>query len=146
MKLHIPGLPPIVQRAFDTLLNRGIGRDNLSNDVLACMIVESGSNANGEYVRWGNGFQVCWRYFGWPTSGGTIWWYDIYNWTYPVMFKERPNVHVVHGYPFSPREIGCYNSGLRTVTTTTAELVLVELGDYGESTLSGYVEAKGWWK
>lgn len=33
MKLHIPGLPQIVQYAFDKLLNKGIGWDNLSDDV-----------------------------------------------------------------------------------------------------------------
>lgn len=38
-----------------------ITRDKLVDDVLSGLIVESGSNANGEYVRWGNGLQVCWR-------------------------------------------------------------------------------------
>ncbi len=161
----LPGLPPVAQEAFKRLLNRGIRKRHLgqeiielleplnsgirkrhlSQEIIELLEPESGSNANGKYVRWGNGFQVCWHYFVWPTSGGTKWWNSIYNWTYPVMFKERPNVHVVHGYA-APHEIGNYNSGLRFVTTTTAEVVLVEIGDYGKSTLSGYVEAKGWWK
>src|SRR5690606_34820837 len=29
--------------------------------LLDSRIVEMGSNANGEYVRWENGLQVCWR-------------------------------------------------------------------------------------
>ena len=33
MKLHIPGLPQIVQYAFDKLLNKGIGWDNLADEV-----------------------------------------------------------------------------------------------------------------
>ena len=71
MKLHIPGLPQIVQYAFDKLLNKGIGRDNLANDVLSGMIYESGSNANGEYVRWGNGLQVCWGAVMIPANAGS---------------------------------------------------------------------------
>lgn len=35
--------------------------DTHINEILPGVIVESGSNANGEYVRWGNGLQVCWR-------------------------------------------------------------------------------------
>ena len=96
MKLHLPGLPTIVQQAFDMLLNRGIGRDNLSNDVLAGMIVESGSNANGEYVRWGNGLQVCWgsvdigpinTYYGTNVYiSAPAWWH------YPSLFSAHPSV------------------------------------------------------
>mgnify|MGYP000885566471 FL=1 len=33
MKLYIPGLPQIVQYAFDKLLNKGIGWDNLADEV-----------------------------------------------------------------------------------------------------------------
>ena len=40
--------------------NHIISRDDLTEDVNNSIIVESGSNANGEYVRWGNGLQVCW--------------------------------------------------------------------------------------
>lgn len=98
MKLHVPGLPQIVQKAFDTLLNRGIGRDNLSNDVLAGMIVESGSNANGEYVRWGNGLQICWGSvdigpinieYG---SNGTLYRSVPGIWNYPSLFSANPSV------------------------------------------------------
>ena len=95
MKLHLPGLPTIVQQAFDMLLNRGIGRDNLSNDVLAGMIVESGSNANGEYVRWGNGLQVCWG----SVDIGPIniaYGTNVYRstpgiWIYPALFSAHPS-------------------------------------------------------
>jgi hypothetical protein len=38
MKLHIPGLPQIVQYAFDKLLNKGIGWDNLSDDVRGVLV------------------------------------------------------------------------------------------------------------
>jgi len=49
-----------------------ITRDKLVDDVLSGLIVESGSNANGEYVRWGNGFQVCWGTVMIPANTGNI--------------------------------------------------------------------------
>ena len=37
-------------------------------------VIERGSNANGEYVRWADGTQVCWGYYSQPAnaSGATI--------------------------------------------------------------------------
>ena len=35
--------------------------DILDQEVSASRIVEWGSNENGQYVRWENGLQVCWR-------------------------------------------------------------------------------------
>jgi hypothetical protein len=72
-----------------------ITRDKLVDDVLSGLIVESGSNANGEYVRWGNGLQVCWgsvdigpiniahtnAYISEPAK-----------WYYPSLFSAHPSV------------------------------------------------------
>jgi hypothetical protein len=73
-----------------------ITRDKLVDDVLSGLIVESGSNANGEYVRWGNGLQVCWG----SVDIGPIniaYGTNVYRstsgiWIYPSLFSAHPSV------------------------------------------------------
>src|SRR5690606_25933533 len=67
--------------------------------LLDSRIVEMGSNANGEYVRWENGLQVCWRQANEGvqifsqigalyTVGGTS--PQDFLWTYPAAFAQPP--------------------------------------------------------
>ena len=57
-------------------------------------IVESGSNSNGHYVRWGNGEQVCWieevTFSGITTSDGELFHSDQIVWDYPADFVSEP--------------------------------------------------------
>ena len=63
-------------------------------------IVEMGSNANGNYVRWENGLQICWKEFsstGFSAeTSGTIQSLTYYErrvtWTYPASFVLAPSV------------------------------------------------------
>ena len=63
--------------------------------ILDSRIVEMGSNSNGEYVRWENGWQVCWftdtisRTLT-EQSGGFFYYEDA--WTYPAAFVSSPTV------------------------------------------------------
>src|SRR5690606_16148365 len=63
--------------------------------ILDSRIVEMGSNANGEYVRWENGLQVCWftdtisRTL--TKQSGGLYYYDG-AWTYPAAFVSSPTV------------------------------------------------------
>ena len=50
-------------------------------------IIESGSNANGEYTRFANGLQICWRRNYSPTPSG-----DIHTWTFPAAFVSNPAI------------------------------------------------------
>ena len=50
-------------------------------------IIEQGSNANGEYTRFANGLQICWRRNFSPTPSG-----DIHTWTFPVAFVSNPAI------------------------------------------------------
>lgn len=96
----IPGLPLVVQEAFKRLLNRGIKKRHLSREVFELLEPEVGSNANGEYVRWGNGLQVCWGSVDigpinikYVAGDGTI----VYRsepakWYYPSLFSAHPSV------------------------------------------------------
>jgi len=58
-------------------------------DLGGAVIVESGSNANGEYVRWGNGTQGCWHLHelkDYTTNRLRT------NWVYPKGFINNPVV------------------------------------------------------
>ena len=46
-------------------------------------IIERGSNANGDYIRWADGTQVCWGYYSQPVaaSGAT-------TLTFPAQFSD----------------------------------------------------------
>lgn len=58
-------------------------------------IVEMGSNSNGEYVRFENGWQVCWHRFNetrsTTTARGALYEDDVGKvWTYPAAFAVNP--------------------------------------------------------
>src|SRR5690606_29627636 len=66
--------------------------------ILDSRIVEMGSNANGEYVRWENGLQVCWRILAGTrsttTATGPLYRDDdATTWTFPAAFISSPAVY-----------------------------------------------------
>jgi hypothetical protein len=75
-----------------------ITRDKLVDDVLSGLIVESGSNANGDYVRWGTGLQVCWATHDIPgyestlSEQGLTFYRYLKIWIYPAEFLQPPTV------------------------------------------------------
>ena len=76
-----------------------ITRDKLVDDVLSGLIVESGSNANGEYVRWGNGLQVCWGIVIIPANAGYI------EKAMPAAFSGEFSITITNAY-WHTRDIG----------------------------------------
>jgi len=63
------------------------------------VIVDSGSNDNGSWVRFGNGLQICWTYvYVWPDAKPDAAFGNVYRssvnllWTYPKAFVEEPAV------------------------------------------------------
>src|SRR5690606_8098096 len=69
--------------------------------LLDSRIVEMGSNSNGEYARWENGLQLCWRLVNEGVQsfsqiqGGAL--YTVggtspqdFLWTYPATFAQPP--------------------------------------------------------
>lgn len=58
-------------------------------------IIERGSNANGEYIRWADGTQVCWHIFQFTPSewlGGAGIWITKAAVTFPASFVVSPTV------------------------------------------------------
>jgi hypothetical protein len=52
-------------------------------------ISDMGSNANGTYVRWENGLQVCWQYLAGTYQNA---YYMRALWSFPVSFTAAPTV------------------------------------------------------
>ena len=70
----------------------------------AGMIIEQGSNSNGSYVRWSNGLQACWHYFG-PVRldidelNAGIYRSALQEHAFPVPFIESPATAVAQSTP-----------------------------------------------
>jgi hypothetical protein len=78
--------------------NRGnlLGTVSQSGGVPTGAVIERGANANGEYVRFADGTQIC-TFVG-PAvateqAAGAIWRHvDALSWTYPAAFSSNPIV------------------------------------------------------
>jgi hypothetical protein len=60
-------------------------------------VIERGSNANGEYVRFADGTQICWQRTNFSadstTAVGNMYsWASGQVWTFPAVFASNPNV------------------------------------------------------
>lgn len=67
--------------------NNILGTVSQSGGTPTGSIIESGSNANGSYVRYASGEQICWHGISGSTSGNA-------TWTFPIAFVggSSPNV------------------------------------------------------
>ena len=57
-------------------------------------IIERGSNANGEYVRWADGTQVCWQKeslegISITNASGNSYRSNLITWTFPAQFSSQ---------------------------------------------------------
>lgn len=67
-------------------------------------LIERGTNANGEYMRFADGTQICTQRLPVPsgivTASGAIFMSDSYQWTYPALFIAPPSVSGLPGTQF----------------------------------------------
>src|SRR5690606_40412336 len=75
---HVTGVQTCALPIFGTVSESG--------GVPTGAIIESGSNANGDYVRWAGGVQECWTVM----SGGS----STRSWTFPASFIAAPVVSI----------------------------------------------------
>lgn len=70
---------------IDMLVARGVGTVSETDGVPTGAIVQSGSNANGSFIRYADGTQIC---SAWVTSSsaGNV------TWTFPMTFVSAPRV------------------------------------------------------
>jgi hypothetical protein len=81
--------------------NRIYGQKNvlgpvaLASGEVSGAIFERGSNANGEYIRFADGTQICWHMVSVPNISstlGALFQSPSTTWTYPASFATAPNV------------------------------------------------------
>lgn len=87
------------------------------------VIVESGSNANGDYVKLGNGWMICFQFknvnIAIATTEGSARVSDVMNWIYPMSFMDRPvvltGIHTSSSIPFTSitKNIGTSSVGIQ---------------------------------
>lgn len=65
-------------------------------------IIDSGSNSNGKWIKFGDGTMICWNkiyatgnQLGFTTNYGSIYYPDTaITWTYPISFYSSPRVEL----------------------------------------------------
>ena len=118
--------------------NNVIGTVSQSGGIPTGAVIERGSNANGQYVRFANGTQICWQVHtnpSWTGANNTS-----ATWTFPAVFIVAPVVNptILTGFPNQ------FNAAVSGQTTTSAPIFT------GGTTSSGgvaitYVTATGLW-
>ena len=117
-------------------------------------VVESGSNADGEWPRWADGTQICTHVFTGAVNdfgAGTL--LDMYrsyslNWTFPVAFIATPvmSSSVVTPLPVDGTDAFVVSNAGRVITATSASVIQMFRGtNIGDVEVCN-VQATGRWK
>ena len=75
--------------------------DNSADTLDNCVIVDSGSNSNGSWIKWADGTMICYLNRGYSANGdfvadGSIFLKDFDGWTFPKPFIITPFVQVTN--------------------------------------------------
>jgi hypothetical protein len=111
-------------------------------------IVESGSNADGEWTRWADGTQVCWltledRLIDVGPDGG-VYYSPLATWVYPKAFTAVPSASE-RAQKTSTGGVVWSGSGNAAITTTQMGGILALSSNGSQSGIS-MVTAHGRWK
>lgn len=105
-------------------------------------IIERGSNANGEYVRFADGTQHCRSTLNFAGFGAGL---RTVSWTYPASFYNPP---AIFGAPLAFSETGIYRgqSGNVAPSNTVASSLAYEMQNTAAGNITVNVFAIGHWK
>ncbi|MFB4471784.1 hypothetical protein ACDI16_02300 [Oceanobacillus caeni] len=106
-------------------------------------VVEKGSNANGEYIRYSDGTQYCWAEPFAQTAtipAGVLYRSDLQEWTYPKPFAKRPISVSAQALSYARWADVSGRPGL--TSASIYQYGYVE----GNNTYATAVSAWGWWK
>ena len=114
-------------------------------------IIERGSNANGEYIRWADGTQVCIIHQS-PRIGSSHGYYGVYM-TFPASFSARPEVFGFNDFledvtttPPSPAYLGVWGVVTSSITTSGCRISCYILNGSAMTTRPGCFLVIGRWK
>lgn len=116
-----------------------LGTVSQSGGVPTGAIIECGSNANGEYVRWADGTQMCWAHTGVDLSVGQTTVHALYN---SVAFVGRVHSHATcnsNGYALEVQ------SGMEAQSSAGAYLALTNKGPNGNRNVTIFFLSIGRW-
>lgn len=108
-------------------------------------IVEMGSNANGEYVRWENGLQVCYTFLTLTYSGSAR---LQAGWTFPASFVDADRI-VAALITYVEGDVDMENVGLiydETRSAVSGQIKIAGSSFTTQSTLHANALAIGRWK
>jgi hypothetical protein len=129
--------------------------DSLNTKINDQSIIETGSNGNGSYVKYGNGTMECWKTEEYkPTAtaawsmtplAGNTYYYIAGTWTYPVPFKTDSKVACFMSGDLDGSQLESHNAYHKTHTQCA-----VESGAFGNDVrgknLVRQLYARGYWK
>lgn len=106
-------------------------------------VIESGSNTNGNYIKWSNGDLICRRsttndsYKNTNSSSTTvqnlkIYRSNVFTWTYPIKFASVPNISVTVSTGLNGSRF-CLGRINGAPSASTAQVQLLALEDFIEN-------------
>lgn len=111
-----------------------VGTVAQSGGVPTGAIVESGSNANGQYTKFADGTMICWSadlsFTNVSSASGSVFTSSSVTWTYPVAFVTSSVTPVVEANDTASLAIW---SSARSINTTTAGIQLWSATSVGTS-------------
>lgn len=128
-----------------------LGTVSQASGVPTGAIIERGSNANGEYVRFADGTQICWTRF--PFSGAIniaingMFRSGSGQWAYPVAFSARPMISGSYVSTLSNLEFDIWlQSAFEDINpNSTANVILASLQTKAAASRAINVVATGRW-
>ena len=114
--------------------------------------MESGSNANGNYIKWGDGTQICFlanANFGSRINTGSGTYADPYRsntftWTYPASFKSLPAVGAIAITSLSNIPTAVIGRNINISNALLQEIAMSSIGT--DEAVPATVTAIGRWK
>lgn len=122
-----------------------VGSVSESSGVPTGAIVETGSNANGTYIKWADGTMICHVFDSMSSiavdqTNGSLWRSSTVTWTFPAAFASAPTV------TWSGRWMtGAGWFALATSTTTTAGGYYIDVSTRASGSCSRHAMAVGRW-
>jgi hypothetical protein len=116
-----------------------LGTVSQSSGVPTGAIIERGSNANGEYVRYADGTQECWSpqiRLGYVNANSCD-----FTWTFPASFVSTSYGHSINGEGFAGLAVS-KRQGLFELASRTTTSAIARLSGTGSFTSGDYVDAK----
>jgi hypothetical protein len=120
-----------------------VGTVSESAGVPTGAIIESGSNANGEYVKYADGTLMCWQ--EWAVESMADYTTREETWTFPVAYTAAPNVSVtgVRDATEATKKTSAWP--LENATTTAVGLACVNDSGTSSDGVGMSAQAHGFW-